>query len=353
MKNFLTKKNLTITSTTLLLGTMSFVIIQTQTKTQESVASPQIKTTPISQGTLTGKTVRPATLGFSTTRTITATLNGTITAIPEAGTQIGIGGELYYLNNQAVYLFRGQIPTWRTFEPGMSAGPDIKQLEQTLQELGYLKQNPNDKFTTATQNAIRSWQKATGQPQTGTIELGRIVFNPTELRIGEIKTKLAETVGSGSPIMETSNLEKIVNMELKLADQKLAILDSPVTIELPDGTTGGGRIVAIGAARENEADSKTGPIIPVKIALDDQNFPGNLQRSNVSIILPNENRENVLHVPIEALLATGEGNFVVEVKQENGTVKQVPVTLGLFSAGRVEISGENLSAEQEVVVPQI
>jgi hypothetical protein len=61
----------------------------------------------------------------------------------------------------------------------------------------------------------------------------------------------------------------------------------------------------------------------------------------------------VLSVPVEALLALSGDRFGVEVLQADGTTKRMPVTTGLFAAGRVEVSGDGISAGQKVVVPTI
>ena len=60
----------------------------------------------------------------------------------------------------------------------------------------------------------------------------------------------------------------------------------------------------------------------------------------------------MLSVPVGALLALSPDQYGVEVVEDDGTTRKVPVTLGLFAGGRVEISGEGLSEGQRVVVPQ-
>jgi len=42
----------------------------------------------------------------------------------------------------------------------------------------------------------------------------------------------------------------------------------------------------------------------------------------------------------------------VELGESGGTTRKVPVTIGLFAGGRVEISGKDISEGQRVVVPQ-
>ncbi len=58
----------------------------------------------------------------------------------------------------------------------------------------------------------------------------------------------------------------------------------------------------------------------------------------------------VLSVPLGALVALTSDQFGVEIVDDNGQVRRVPVTVGLFAGDRVEISGEGLAEGQRVVV---
>ncbi|HEU4675058.1 MAG TPA: peptidoglycan-binding protein, partial [Motilibacteraceae bacterium] len=59
---------------------------------------------------------------------------------------------------------------------------------------------------------------------------------------------------------------------------------------------------------------------------------------------------NVLAVPVEALLALREGGFGVEVV-EGASTRVVPVELGAFGSGMVEITGAGLAEGMKVGVP--
>jgi hypothetical protein len=53
------------------------------------------------------------------------------------------------------------------------------------------------------------------------------------------------------------------------------------------------------------------------------------------------------------LLSLNADQFGVEVVKADGSTKQVPVTTGLFAGGEVEISGDDISEDQKVVVPEL
>ena len=72
----------------------------------------------------------------------------------------------------------------------------------------------------------------------------------------------------------------------------------------------------------------------------------------MTVGLPSEKRENVLSVPVSALIALTAEQFGVELVEDGGSTRKVPVTTGMFAGGRVEVSGEGLAEGQRVVVPQ-
>ena len=85
---------------------------------------------------------------------------------------------------------------------------------------------------------------------------------------------------------------------------------------------------------------------------DDAAVTSDFQEVSITVGLPSEKRENVLSVPVAALIALSPEQFGIEVVQDDDTTKRVPVTTGLFAAGRVEVSGDDLAEGQHVVVPQ-
>lgn len=309
-------------------------------------------TAPIELGTLAGTRTVSGVLDYTDTRDLPAGTGGTLTHLPDPGSQIGQGGELYRVDNIPVFLLHGALPAWRAFAQGMDAGPDIAQLERALKELGFFSGEPDEKFTWATAQAIRAWQKATGQEQTGQIDLGRVVFTPTDLRVGEMKATIGDLVGAGTPLYRVSGLDKQITSDVKLADQKLAQVGVKVDVHLPDGSTTTGTITSVGQVTERDGNGGTTQVIPIVVVLDDPSAADGLQRANVTVDLPSETRENVLSVPVDALLALPGGGFGVEVVTANGSTEQVAVKVGLFAGGRVEISGEGVADGDEVVVPK-
>ena len=154
----------------------------------------------------------------------------------------------------------------------------------------------------------------------------------------------------------------MVDANIKLSDQKLAVVGTAVTIKLPDAKTTAGKITSVGTPTEKSSGSGSGAgagsgeskerVIPITVTLTDASATTNFQEVSVTVDLPSEKRTGVLSVPVGALLALSADQYGVEIVESGGTTRKVPVTIGLFAGGRVEISGEGISEGQRVVVPQ-
>ncbi len=70
--------------------------------------------------------------------------------------------------------------------------------------------------------------------------------------------------------------------------------------------------------------------------------------SPVDVLVEIVAAEDVLAVPVEAVLALAEGGYAVEVREGSGT-QLVGVELGTFADGFVEITGDVAEGAQVVV----
>ncbi|RFA07123.1 hypothetical protein B7R21_16840 [Subtercola boreus] len=310
-------------------------------------------TEAVQQGDLAGSTTVTGTLRYADRRSIQSATGGTITALPAEGAVISLGGRLYSVNNIPIFLLRGGLPAWRSFESGMDNGPDVKQLEESLRDLGHFSDEPDERFTWATVEAVKAWQDANGLDDTGTLPLGSFVFSSSDLRIGTVTVKVGDLVGAGTGLFDASSTTQIIETNIPLAEQQLAVIGAAVNVHLPGGATTTGVIESVGTP--TEVDGATGQkqtMIPAVVALTDATATAAFQEAAVSVDVPSERRENVLSVPVGAILALTEDEFGVEVEYPDGTTTQVPVTLGLFAGGRVEVFGDGIEAGTLVVVPR-
>lgn len=321
---------------------------------QHQSATPfQGDTDEVTLGDLEGSTTAAGTLRFSDPRGVQSALAGVVTRLPKAGSVMSAGDRLYAVDNLPVFLLAGRLPAWRAFAAGMSDGPDVRQLEKNLRELGHLDAEPDERFTWATAEAIMDWQEASGLERTGELDLGTVQFARGDLRVGTVTAGIGNQVGPGAELFEVTGTRQVVNVDLRLADQQLAVAGRAVTVRLPGGTETEGRITTVGTPTETEdATGQQQTVVPVVVVLDDPGAAADLQEASVTVDVPSERREGVLSVPVGALIAITPQQFGVEVVDADGTTRPVPVTTGLFAGGRVEISGDGVRDGQRVVVPQ-
>ncbi|MCS7479214.1 peptidoglycan-binding protein [Umezawaea endophytica] len=310
-------------------------------------------TDEVSRGDLESSTSTSGTLRFADARTIQSGRGGVVTGLPTPGAVVTFGGELYAVDNVPVFLLRGGMPAWRDFESGMDKGPDVQQLEESLRDLGFFTKPPDQEFSWFTTDAIQRWQKANGLAVTGRLPLGSVLFSGGDLRIGTVKAKVGDQTGQGGELFATTATTRIVDATLKLANQQLAVVGAKVGLNLPGGTRTTGTFSSVGTPTEKPgAGEQKETVIPVVVTLDDPAAAGSLQEASVTVSVPSARREDVLSVPVGALLAISPDEFGVEVVQADGTTRKVAVKTGLFAGGRVEVSGDGLEAGQRVVVPK-
>ncbi|MFF3853201.1 peptidoglycan-binding protein [Micromonospora sp. NPDC002575] len=295
-------------------------------------------------------------LGYAGTASVIAGRNTMVTWLPQPGDTITRGQRVYDGDNRPVLLLYGKTPFWRELSLGVTDDPDVQILEENLRSLGYGKNlTVDNKFTAATAAVIRKWQKDHGLEQTGTVALGDVVVLPGPIRVAEVKAKTGAP--ASGEILTATGTVKQVTVDLPVTKSGLAVKEKAVTVGLPDGTTGTGKITAVGAivaadGKGNGQNSAGGtPTILVTIALDDPAVTGTLDGAPVTVNFRGEEHKGVLTVPVNALLALAEGGFGVQKVSDDGSKSIVTVELGAFANSRVEITGTGVVEGMKVTVP--
>jgi membrane fusion protein, multidrug efflux system len=289
------------------------------------------------------------TLGYGKETTVAGRLQGTVTWLPETGAVIHRGEQVYRVDNLPVLLLYGSLPAYRQLAPG-DEGADVKQFEQELKALGYTGFTVDTKYTADTATAVKKWQKANGLTRTGVVEAGRVVFAPGEVRV--VSLKLAVGDAAQGPVLTYGGTSRVVTVKLKVSDQRLAKKDAKVSVALPDGSTVDGTIVRTATIVETgSGDNATATTkIEVTIALADASKISGFDQATVDATFTVSERKNVLVVPVAALLALAEGGYGVQVVEGSST-RILRVETGLFSGGRVEVTGEGLAEGMTVGMP--
>jgi hypothetical protein len=296
-------------------------------------------------------------LGYTGSYPIINDAQGHWTSLPAAGQVITQGQAIYAVDGSPVILLYGSTPAYRDFRLGMSDGQDVKELEQDLLALGF--GNSSNLFATGHFDsfdvaAIKRWQKAVGQAQTGAITLGQVVFLPAAIRVTSVSATLGTMAQPGTPMATASSTARQVVVSLSANQQSLVKAGDKVTITLPNHQTTTGTVSAVGTVATSSSGGGGGgtPTIEVDIAPADPAATGTLDAAPVAVTIVSASVADVLAVPVTALLAQADGTYEVEVVDAGGQHRFVTVTLGLFddAEGLVQVEGAGLAAGQRVVV---
>jgi peptidoglycan hydrolase-like protein with peptidoglycan-binding domain len=328
-------------------------------------------TAPVVRGTITVREEDSGTIGYAFSFTVYDGMPGTVTWVPSADAVIRRGMRLFAVNGQVATLFTGHEPAWRAFSPGMSDGPDVRELESNLVTLGYDPYGAittDDHYDWATQTAVERWQAAQGVPaalQNGQIPLGTIVFLPGRVRVAAVNTGIGATAAPGSVMFTATSTRPVVNVSLPASEESLITVGQHVTITLPDGTGTPGRVLAMqqtssgsgqqGASGSGGSGSSGGQSASVTIVvrLVHPSVAAGLAHASVQVAIATQTESDVLTAPISALLARPGGGFQVTVVRGR-TSRNVTVRTGLFDEidGTVAISGPGISGGTTVEVPK-
>jgi peptidoglycan hydrolase-like protein with peptidoglycan-binding domain len=341
------------------LGAAVITVALTRGTAPTPASTPPVATAEVVRTDLVDRSEVDGTLGYPHSRTIAGS-GGTLTWLPQTGTVIRRGQRVYGVNGHSVPLFYGATPLWRTLSTA-SHGEDVRELERNLAALGY-RLPVDDRFTRATTRAVKQWQHDLGVSVTGVVSPGDVVIAPDTLRVSAVSGVLG-TAAQG-PVLTATDTVRCVTVNLPATRQELAKVGGEVRIQLPGRKSTTGRISSIGtlATAGGSGDGGAGgtaqtgqgtqtATIPVQITLDHPNAAGRLDGAPVTVGFTSATRRGVLAVPVNALLAAADGRYAVEVV--SGTRRwTVPVRLGLFADGKVEVAGPGLTAGTRVEVPR-
>jgi hypothetical protein len=310
----------------------------------------------------------------------------TYTYLPKVGDIISQDQPVYSLNGQPVLLLYGSIAAYRAFYPGMSDGADVGQLTQQLLALGYgAGLTQSNHYSAATAVAVRRWQAALGLPSTGTILLGQVVFEPGPIRVTSVTPSVGQAVGGGGSggggggtVLDATSTAPVVTVALNVTQEYLVKPGDAVTVVLPDGTsTVGGHVATVGdvavcpggsgngsgngnsnanssadqsPCQSSGSGNSSTPTVTVTITVDSTPPGATLDQAPVNVNITTQRADNVLAVPVNALLALQGGGYGVEVVT-GATHHLVGVTTGLYSSTMVQVSGSGISEGTVVEVP--
>lgn len=308
-------------------------------------------TATVTRQTLADTRTVDGSLGYGVTATAASRAPGTVTYLPASGGVVKRGKPLVKIDNQPVILWYGAMPAYRALGPD-DEGVDVKQVEQNLHALGYRGFTVDDEYTDATADAVEEWQEDVGLPETGRLALGQVLFAADAVRVDSLSAAVGDAVSPGAKLLSYSGTARAVTVDLEPADQRMARIGAAVSVELPDGAPVGGKVTAATTVivPASGADQEPTTVVEVTVALDDPKKAADYALASVDVTFTAAEREDVLTVPVAALVALAEGGFGVEVV-DGSSSHYVAVKTGLFSGGRVEVTADGIAEGTVVGVP--
>jgi hypothetical protein len=184
------------------------------------------------------------------------------------------------------------------------------------------------------------------------------------------------STGSGSTgeaVLATSSPHLVVTVDLNASLQSEAKVGEHVTVQLPAGNTVNGNVTAVSSVAQSSSSggdngggnggggsgggggaggsgSGSSSTIPVTVTLSGHHKGAGLDEAAVSVNFAQARANHVLSVPVTALLAVSGGNYSVQEAAAPHTL--IPVNVGLFAAGYVQISGPGIHPGLQVTDSQ-
>lgn len=308
----------------------------------EPAPSSQVEraTAEIERGDLSLTATLDGSIGFGAAEPVSVKAKGTITWLPAPGTDLARGAAALRVDDRAIPVLIGTTALYRPLTSWGMTGADVSMVAANLMELGYLRRaDPADARTnSAFRAAVRSWQKALGLERTGDLAPTDVVVLTAESRIAKVTARLGDTA-TGTPFT-ASTTARIVQAVVPAGDAGLVGAGAAAEIELPDGRKLEGTIRDVGTAGDG-AQSQ----VRATVEIADQKAVAEVDAGAVVVRVVTKTVADVLIAPVPALIALAEGGYALQ--DESGRLRAV--TIGLIADGRVEVTGDGITAGMTVV----
>ncbi|MBT1171968.1 peptidoglycan-binding protein [Bifidobacterium sp. MA2] len=316
-----------------------------------------LRTQPVTKGVLNAETRLGGTLQYDDASDFQPS-TGVITQLPTPGAEINTGQQVYEMDGVPVPLFHGARPFWRTLQVDVPDGPDVTQLEENLQELGYFRAAPNSHFDWRTREAVRQWQAKSlglkGEQITGTFDPGSVALVPTApIRIKTVTAKLGDKETSPGSYTGTA-----LHVEATLTATQAATFKAgdKVRVVMPNNTTIDTALAAVDQG--GQSTGKDGQVTSPSARVDfpDQSQAASFGTTSVQLVIPNTAVANgtatgeSLIVPVTAIIASAGNTYAIDVVRGDG-LKRIPVEIGLVANAQAQLTkADGLKEGDKVVV---
>ncbi|MCI4061415.1 efflux RND transporter periplasmic adaptor subunit [Micromonospora sp. R77] len=360
---------------------------RTGTNASPAATAQPLQTVTVVRTDLSSGKPLPGTIGYGAARPLKAADGGVITWLPAVGRVIERGRPVYRIDDRPVPLFYGEVPLYRPLDRRGLVGRDVSVIARNLTALGYrigaqpragsviqpaaaaptpalpastapaphasaapsapvTVQRGEAVLTRSLITAIKSWQRDLHRPETGVVGRGDVVVQSGPIRVAALTAQIGDV--AGDELMTITGATKVISVPAEVGDAGTTQRGDTVEVTMPDGTSVPGRVASIGTTAVVDptgGDPNAAPTITITVAFVRAADAARLDSAAVEVDFVAEVREDVLAVPVGALLALHEGGYAVQVS--GGGL--VPVTTGLIARGMVEVESDGLSEGTRVV----
>lgn len=261
---------------------------------------------------------------------------------------------LYLVNEQPVVIAQGEVPAFRALG-FKSSGRDVVQLQKMLHTCGFLANEGDGKYGAGTVRAVKAWQKSLGVTQTGSVDLGSIIFVtnlPTQALLDPTKVTVGAALTGGETVLST--LDEAPVFYSSISDRQVDSLEQGLDVVL---STMAGTFEATIA--EIHFDDTANSYIVTYGPVADQPICGALC-SEFSVDAPTKIGVEIvviepidgIVVPVAALGTSADGKQVVVTQDGERVAVQVQsqargqaVVTGLETGTTVRVPGEAVTGE--------
>jgi peptidoglycan hydrolase-like protein with peptidoglycan-binding domain len=296
---------------------------------------------------------------------------GVVDRFAAPGTAVTTGTVLFWQGGTPVVALEGDIASMpalsRDLAVGEDDGSDVKAVEQFLVAGGF---DPDaaivvdDEFDDNTAIAVvRFWQsigavaaEALIDPADVVVPAGSFVTVPTGLLAGDPVVADGTELTSDSPAAVLTRPARLVMYDAEVGDGDFA-LGSTLDVVFPDDSVLPGTVTSVSDVATAGADGGDATIA-VEISVDGD-LPASvasLAEVPVTLRVVNESTPDAFVVPVAALVALAEGGYGLQVL--DGTTDTgapashlIGVEVGQFTDGMVAVTGADVAAGLDVVVP--
>jgi peptidoglycan hydrolase-like protein with peptidoglycan-binding domain len=202
------KRTATIVASVLVIGAATATTVWFTTRSKNSSAAPVTHPTATAKVTVRDLVIyntTNASLGYTTSVTVSSPVAGTVTSLIPTGSKIVAGTNVASVDGAPVVALIGDVPSYRDLSVGVTSGVDVRQLEQNLVMLGFDPTGAitvDNTYDSATAAAVTLWENSLGLTGDGKVTKGEIVFIPGELLIDSVSVSVGGAVAAGSPLVQ-------------------------------------------------------------------------------------------------------------------------------------------------------